>query len=464
MGMPLNGILQIGVSGLRAHQTAISVTSHNIANVNTEGYSRQRANLASELPISLQPGQIGLGTRVTQVVRLRESLLDKNLRLEIGQQSRYSTASDTASAIENVLGDPTSGNIGNGITAFFNAFHDLTTGPEDLSTRQVVIEKGVALADFFRDASSQIDRAQDGVTLDTTNSASDVNTILEQIAAINKQINRAEISDNQANDYRDQRDLLLDKLSEFADIDVVEQPNTGMVDVTVNGETLVTGFDFNAVQAVDDGAGHLDVQSAGGVSLATNGGKFRGLADSYAQIEQARQQFNDLAQSLMDGVNAIHSAGGASFDLNGDPGLAFFTGTDASDIDINANIRSDPRKVVAASQPFPGDTGVASAMVALQDAAIFPPGGGSATLNEAFTNITVGLGAEAAHTRDLAGVYTSTVADLQNRRASVSGVNMDEELSNMMSQQRAYQAASRVITAVDEMMDTIINRMGRVGL
>lgn len=464
MGMPLNGILQIGVSGLRAHQTAISVTSHNIANVNTEGYSRQRANLSTELPIPLKPGQIGLGVRVTQVTRLRESLLDKNLRLEIGQQSRYATASDTASALENVLGDPTVGNIGNGITEFFNAFHDLTTGPEDLSTRQVVIEKGVALSDFFRDAAGQIDRTQDSVSLDVTNSATNLNTILEQIAAINKQINRAEISDNQANDYRDQRDLLLDKLSAFMDIDVVESPTTGMVDVTVNGEILVSGFDFDTVQVVDDGLGHLSVQSSGGVSLVTNGGKFRGLSDAYTQIDQVRQEFNDLAQSLIDGVNAIHSASGASFDLNGDPGLEFFSGTSAADIDINAAVRSDPRRVVAASQQFPGDNGVALAMVALQDAAIFPPSGGSATLNEAFTNITVGLGSEAAHTLDLSSVYSATVSDLQNRRASVSGVNMDEELSNLMSQQRAYQASSRVITAVDEMMDTIINRMGRVGL
>lgn len=461
MGMPLNGILQIGVSGLRAHQTAISVTSHNIANVNTEGYSRQRANLSTEIPIPLKPGQIGLGVRVTQVTRLRESLLDKNLRLEIGQQSRYAAASSTATALENVLGDPTSGNIGQGITDFFNAFHDLTTGPEDLSTRQVVIEKGLALSDFFRDASGQIDRTQDSVSLDVTNSAANINTMLEQIAAINKQINRAEISDNQANDYRDQRDLLLDKLSEYMDIDVAESTTTGMVDVTVNGEVLVTGFDFNPVQTVDDGAGHLQVQSSGGVSLITNGGKLRGLSDAYTQIDQVRQQFNDLAQSLIDGVNGIHSSG---FDLNGDSGLDFFTGTSATDIDVNATIRSDPRKVVAASQQFPGDNGAALAMVALQDAAIFPPSGGSATLNEAFTNITVGLGSEAAHTLDLASVYSSTVSDLQNRRASVSGVNMDEELSNLMSQQRAYQAASRVITTVDEMMDTIINRMGRVGL
>jgi len=461
MGIPLNGILQIGVSGLRAHQTAISVTSHNIANVNTEGYSRQRANLSSEIPISLPPGQIGLGTRVTQVLRMRESLLDKNLRLEIGQQSRYTAASSTASALENVLGDPTSGNIGNGITEFFNSYHDLTTGPEDLSTRQVVIEKGVALADFFRDASAQIDRTQDGVTLDVTNSSTDINTMLEQIAAINKQINRAEISDNQANDYRDQRDLLLDKLSEFVDIDAVESPTTGMVDVTVNGEALVTGLSFNAVQTVDDGAGHLEIQSSGGVSLITNGGKLRGLADAYTQIEQVRQQFNDLAQSVIDGVNAIHSTG---FDLDGNSGVDFFTGTSAADIDVNVDIRADPRKVVAASQQFPGDNGAALAMVALQDAAVYPPGGGSATLNDAFTNITVGMGSEAAHTRDLADVYSATVSDLQNRRASVSGVNMDEELSNLMSQQRAYQASSRVITAVDEMMDTIINRMGRVGL
>jgi flagellar hook-associated protein 1 len=252
MGMPLNGILQIGVSGLRTHQTAISVTSHNIANVNTEGYSRQRANLTTELPLSLTPGQIGLGVRVTSVERLRDTLFDKNVRLEIGQQSRYEQSGEVASLLENVLGDPTTGNIGEGLTNFFNSYHNLTTGPEDLSTRQVVIEDGVALADFLRDAVGQFDRTKAGVDLSVTNSASNINLYLEQIAAVNKQINRAEISDNLANDFRDQRDLLLDKLSAYMDIDVSEQPN-GMVDVVANGETLVSGFNFNAVQVATVG-------------------------------------------------------------------------------------------------------------------------------------------------------------------------------------------------------------------
>lgn len=462
MGMPLNGILNIGVSGLRAHQTAISVTSHNVANVNTDGYSRQRANLSTEISLPLKPGEIGLGVRVTQVTRLRDTLLDKNTRLEVGQQARYEQAFEVARALENVLGDPTSGNIGQGITEFFNSYHDLTTSPEDLATRQVVIEKGVALADFFRDAVAQFDRTQDGVDLTVENATAEINTLLEQLAFINKQINRAEISDNLANDYRDQRDLMLDKLSGYMDVDVVEQPN-GAVDISVNGEALVTNFDFFAVQTGSTGGvpSHLEVQAGGGASLTTLGGKLRGIADGYANIDARRQEINDLATSMIEGINALHSAG---FDLNGNAGGDFFVGIDAATIDVSSLIRSDPRGVVAAGQATPGDNSIALQIVGLQDQAIFPPGGSTSTLNEAFTNITVALGAEAAHTQDLANVYGSTVADLQKRRTSVSGVNMDEELSNLIAQQRAYEASSRTITAVDEMMDTIINRMGRVGL
>lgn len=457
---PLHGILYIGTSSLKAHQAALAVTGHNIANTNTEGYTRQRVGIEAEKPLATDPGDLGLGVRVTDIKRMRDMFLDGSVRLEVGQQGKFDQTSQSIIALETALGNLNSTNIGTGLTEFFNSFHALSTAPEDLGVRQNVTSKGASLADFFHDAVGNIGRLNTGLDATVDSVALDMNSMLDRIAELNKEISREELGNlNNANDFRDQRDLLLDKLSAYVDLTVVEQSNH-MIDVSVNGELLVSGQDVFAVQ-VDTGGTHPEILSSGGGSLITSGGKLAGIADAYQKNDDTLDSLNDLASTLINEVNSRHGSG---FDLNGVAGGDFFDGTDATTIAVNATLAGDPSRVVAAGAASPGNNEVALLLLQLQDTNVFPSSTANATLNEGYRNLAVGLGFDARLATDLADTHGSAATQIKEQRQSINGVNMDEELSNMIAYQRAYQAAARVITVVDEAMDTIINRMGRVGL
>jgi flagellar hook-associated protein 1 len=459
MGLTLNAILNTGVSSLQAQQAALAVTSNNIANTNTDGYTRERAYLVSQLPFSMPGMQIGTGVALAGVQRLRPVLLDATYRMELGQQSRYEVLSGTAHALESVPGNINGTNLNTALTDFFNAFQDLSAHPADLAVRQAVVDKGAGLTDFFGEMSSQLGSLTAQQDAAVNSASDDINSMLQRLSVFNVEISRAELGGGTAAGLRDQRDLLLDQLSAYTDLSVSET-STGMVDVSANGQALVSGANVFAVQAVSNG-GQLEVHSSNGVDIAGTGGKLRGYQESYQAVAQARTQLDGIANALITAVNALHAAPGAAFDLNGAQGLAFFSGTDAASIAVNAAVAADPAKVVAANTASPGNNGVALALAQVQDVALLPSG---ATLNDAATNLISGLGAAAQRADQLGSTYQSALDSVNTQRQAVGGVNMDEELSNIMAYQHAYGAAARVVTAVDEAMDTIINHTGHVGL
>lgn len=460
----LGAILNIGVTGLRAQQAAISVTSHNIANVNTEGYTRQRASFSEEIPLQTLIGTFGMGVKFAGITRMRQNLLDGNYRAAAGQQNEYDLIGGNARALEGVLGDINGNTIGTGLAEFFNAWHDLTTGPEDLAVRQAVIDKSVTLTDFFHQASLQLGSIAGDLDLQVNASADDINSLTQRIASLNSDIFRAEQGGaGPASDLRDQRDTLLDGLSSYMNLTITEQSN-GMVDVSANGEALVTGLNPFAVQVVPAGSpAHPEIRSSANVPLATTSGKLTGLVRAYQDFDSTQTTIDGMAAALITAVNNLH-AGGASFDLNGNAGVAFFSGTDAASIAVNPAIIADPRLVAAADTANPGNTGNALKIAQLQDALTYPAGSPTTTLIDAFRNLLVKLGSAAQNADQLAATYGDALNNLKGQRQSMNGVNMDEELSNMIAYQHAYEAAARIVTTVDETMDLIINRMGRVGL
>lgn len=465
MSPTLGAILNIGVTGLRSQQAAIAVTSHNIANVNTEGYTRQRANFTEEIPLQTNDATFGMGVKFAGITRMRQNLIDGNYRAAQGQQDQYDLVGGNARELSGVLGDINGQTIGTGLTDFFNSWHDLTTGPEDVSVRQAVVDKSVALTDFFNQAGVQISAIGSDLDLQVNNAATDINSITQRIAGLNNDIFRAESTGGgPAADLRDQRDTLLDGLSSYMNISATEQSN-GMVDVSANGQALVTGLNNFAVQVVSTGSpAHPQIQSSTNVSLATTSGKLTGYAQAYQNLDSTQTTIDGMASALITAVNNLHTAAGASFDLNGNAGTPFFTGTNAATIAVNPAIVSDPRLVAAANTATPGNTATALKIAQLQDALTYPSGSPTSTLGDAFRNLLTKLGSAAQNADQLATSYGDALNNLKAARQSANGVNMDEELSNMISYQHAYEAAARVVTTVDDTMDLIINHMGRVGL
>ncbi len=464
MPMTLSGILQSGMSSLKTFQNGLAITSSNIANASTPGYSRQRMNLSEEDPLSIIPGQVGMGVQITSISRQRSPFIDNAVRAEIGQQAKYQQVGQDLQNMEGVLGNPTNPTLNADLTNFYNAFQTLSTSPQDvISNRQNVIEAGTTLASDFQTANAQLATVQSGLDTQVNQSATDINSMLTSVASLNQQINNVSQHGSTPNDLMDQRDQLLDKLSGYMDLTLSTQTN-GSINIAVNGQSLVNNFTASSVSVASVGSpAHPQIQ-AGGVSLATSGGQVAGFVQSYTNIDSMQNSLDSLASVVINQVNAIHAAPGAAFDLNGAQGVNFFTGSSASTMAMNPVVQSDPAKVVAGKTAAKGDNTAALAMVALQDQLVYPAGVPTGTLGSAISTLSLQLGSQANQANSMQTTHSNSLKNLTAEQASVSGVSTDEELTNMMQYQRAYQAASRVITTVDECMDMIINRMGKVGL
>lgn len=459
-----NAILETGVRALLSYQVALATTSHNIANVSTEGYSRQRANLTPTPPMVSTPGMIGTGVEVADVVRLREPTLDNTIRTEVSNLGRWTQENDSLSELETIPGDATNGAIGNALSQFWSSLQDLANSPEDVGIRSVVVQQGQALADAFQSASKQVSDFTDGLNQTLTAKVADANSYTKGIAQLNNDIFKTQLTGANANDLLDQRDLLIEKLAGLSDITVTNQPN-GTMDVQVQTaggpEYLVQGFNSFDMASSDisvpaDGYNEVTLN---GVQVTGSSGAFKGFADDFANVASMQTSLDNLANTLRNTVNTQNAAG---FDLNGDAGGTFFTGTGAADLDVSAAVAADP-SLIAASSTAAGVPGNGSNALALADISNQKVLAGN-TLNESFSQLVLDVGGKASEANQQYTDYSTAVTAVKDQRASISGVNMDEEITNMMAFQRAYQGAARVITTVDEMLDQIINRTGRVGL
>lgn len=460
-----NAILDTGVRALKAFQMSLATTSHNITNVSTDGYTRQRANLVATPPMPHVPGQIGSGVEVNEVVRLREPTLDYTIRSEVSNLGRWTQEQETLGVLETVLGEATNGNIGNALSEFWNSWQELSTAPEETGIRSVVVEKAKSVADAFQDADKRLVDFTTGLNQTLLARVDDANSYTKAISELNYDIFRTELTGANANDLRDSRDLLVEKLAELSDIVVTTQPANGAYDIqiqTAGGpEYLVQGFlsfdlSTSDISAPPDGYNEVTL---GGMEVTSASGRFKGFADDFVDVEAMRTALDNIANALRTTVNTQHMAG---FDLSGTGGGSFFSGTSAADLDVEVALAADPSLIAASSTAggAPGNGLNALAIAGIRDQALLATG----TLNQSFSQMILDVGGKAHEANLRYADYESAVRVVKEQRASISGVNMDEEVANMLAFQRAYQGAARVITTVDDMLDRIINRMGRVGL
>lgn len=363
------GILEIGARGLKTFQIAISTTSHNITNVHTEGYSRQRAEIATTFPIKLGNHIFGTGNTTAQIVRLRQVTLDTLVRNETSELGRWTQNHETLRTLETDLGDATRGRIGMGLDEFWSGWQDLSANPEDIGARQALVDRAESIADAFHGVVARLDSLNDGLNLSATAGVTEANSYITEIAELNRSISRAEFAGRHANDLRDRRDLLVEKLSKLTDVNVIEQPN-GQVDIDVNGDVLVAGETAFTLSSVLNASNHIEVQ-LGGSPLALTTGRFQGFVESYAQIDATRARVDQLAATLITEVNTLHSTG---FDLRGNPAGSFFGGIDAATIGVSAALMADPAQVAASTTAVPGGNDLALAITQLRDKDVLPGG------------------------------------------------------------------------------------------
>src|SRR3954451_17585685 len=430
--------LNTALRGLLAQQQALDVTAHNIANGATEGYSRQNAVLSASTAlrvISTGPntsaGYIGSGVEVQQFTRVRDQFADLQFRAQNQSLGQYETTSTLVGEAELNLSEPSDTGLNELLGKFWSAWDDLSNNPESPATRQALVNQGQLLTDRINNLQSQLSgvraEANSQYNLLTGPNGDDA-ALCTEVAQLNASIKAAVTSGGQPNDMFDRRDLAIDKLSKLAQVRVTDLGNGAVqVDFGDAATPLVNDTTVTWPQPLSTPGGQL--------------GALNKLRDTTAAgtITAYMNDLDGFAAQLNSSVNTLH------------PG--FFSGSTASTITVAVTASSVRASAIGPPTPA-GANDIALAVSKLR--------GGAA--DDDYANFVARIGGDARTADQQQATAQALVTQASDRRQSVSGVSMDEEMSNMLKFQRGYQASARAMSTMDEMLDTLINRTGKVGL
>lgn len=476
-------ILSIARGALAAHQAAIQTVSHNIANADTEGFSRQRAELAPSHPQRLPFYNIGTGVTVTNVVRMRDQLLDTTYRREAGNTEAWTLRHGALAEIEGILGEPSDTGLGQTLDQFWNAWSDLSNNPGNATAQNVVRQRGSQVAYTLNTFSTQLADLANRTRVRIADTVGQVNALAQQIATLNGQITTAEVIGQQAPDLRDQRDMVADALAKLAGARTIEQAN-GTVGVYLGTMMLVDANNARTLEA--RGGNPITFGLLGDPDpLQGVGGPLAALADVVnTDLPSVQGRLDELARAVVNGVNEYHMSGwtpagealgGSNWVPPGPTGsrVAFFDTafTTAGTIRLSAAVVADATVVASGDvQNAPGNNTLALAISALRSdtgvdalrtrmGVAFGTQVGLATgvsYMDHYAQTVTEVGVNTADAESQSVVYSSLTRQAETRRASVSDVSIDEELTLLMRHQQAYAAAAKLVNAADEMAATIL--------
>ncbi len=442
--------LQIGLTGTNAARRAMELVSENVANVNTEGYTRRRIDLAAAASTGSINGQLRgpltpSGVTVQGVTRMRDAILDDAYRAQAAAAGSAEMRAELAARSEEILG-PFDGGTVVALGEFWTAWEQLSSNPSDLASRAGVISAGERVATSLRSAAHQLGSMEKLVKDRSTDVVHQINTYAAQIAQLNSQIGDATFRGTTASDLLDRRDVLLDKLSRLVTVSLSVE--NGMSSVYVGSFPLVTAMSANKIE---EGPGGAPLWAATGTPVDL-GGELAALREAMnLTLPGIESSLDEIASVLATVVNDQHQAGAT---LDGSPGTAFFTGTTAADLRVSTALT--PRAVAAGTTSAPADNRNSLAMAQL---GAYPvPGVGA--VDDLMVNLAGQLGESAAATEQMARVFSSSLSSVDDQRQSQMGVNLDEEFADLIRYQRAYEASARVMQIADEMLDKLINGTG----
>ncbi|HBI23421.1 MAG TPA: flagellar hook-associated protein FlgK [Nitrospiraceae bacterium] len=558
----INNILGIAKLAMMAQQTAIQVTAHNIANVNTKGYSRQEVVFEETTPLNWNPGQIGTGVNAAAILRKYDSFIEGQITDNRESYGNLDIQRYALTNIENLFYDSYGAGIDNLLNDFFSAMQDLSANPSGTPERVALLSKADALADAINNIYSDLFQLQKDMNNQVNQTINDINSITEQIADLNVKISQAETAGHNANDYRDMRGKLMNDLAELVDIQYFED-NTGQVTIIGGGTALLVergnSWDLGTEINSDNNDYYNIIYNPGGnnsVDLTNNitNGKLKGLITIRdTTLNEIIDDIDRLAASVANEINQVHRGG---FGLDGSTDNDFFTpsfktgdpvsvtgfSTNSGTGDVSVTIidptlltyhnyeltfsangsdtiytitnkttnvsTSGTYTTIPPTSPTfqgltfnitgthdPGDKYTVSAhkdaaknlqvaistdetykiaaamqavdngednrniltLVGLQDKLSVD---GASTFNGYYSSVVGEIGANSQYVNNSSMAQKFSLEQLDNMRESVSGVSMDEEMANLMKYQNAYEAAARLITVSDELLQTLLNILG----
>jgi flagellar hook-associated protein 1 len=431
--------LQTALRGLLAQQAAIDTTGHNIANANTPGYSRQTADLTESTPLTIPAFsnvtgggvQVGTGVDVDTISRIRNTFLDVQYR---SQNTSYNDASTRAGVLDQVqtgLAEPSDHGISSQLSAFWSAWSDVANAPQSTSARSALIDTATTLTKSFNQFDQQLSTIQSQAAqqyTDLTGSSGQVQSDASEIATLNQSISSAMAAGQNPNDLLDKRDALIDDLSSLAKVSVSDPSGNGMVQIMFGDAATPL------VNGIAPPAWPQTMTSAAGGEL----GALLSVSGSGGEIATYRSNLDSVVNQLVTSVNNLHTS------------TPFFSGTTAATVSVAATAST----VQTSSTSNAGANDVALAIAALR--------GGAA--DQGYASFVSSVGADVQSMQNTEQISQSVLSAIGDQRQSVSGVSLDEEMTNLVEFQRGYQASARMMTTIDSMLDTLINHTGTVGL
>ena len=479
----LNGSLWMGAQSLNTQRTAIETIGNNISNVNTPGYVRQRANIVTNDTFGIG-GETTNGSKVQNIASLRDNMLDTLVQQSLGTQGYADNQANLTSTVQDALGEQFtssasssssattisgSGPVQDAMSSFFGSLQTLAATPEDATTRQLVVSNAQTLATSINGAYSRVQSTQSQIAAAASTTVSQINQLATTIATLNRQITSVESASGQeANDLRDSRAQAITQLSSLVNVTTTAgingQVNVALSDnpavVLVNGidgggagtsQSLSVTYNASAATPLTVSASTTGALGAGipeGGSLGSDLNVANVVIGSSNGETGLLGALDGVANSLRTQVNAQNAAG---FDLNGNAGGAIFTGTGASDLAVSSTVASNPSLIAAGNGTGPLDGSNAQKMADLQN---------STTITPAFQSMVAGLGQTTSAAADNQATQDAVTKALQTQQNSVEGVSIDEEMTNLIAFQQAYDASARFITTISSMYDTLVNHTG----
>ncbi|MFJ7185437.1 flagellar hook-associated protein FlgK [Lysinibacillus xylanilyticus] len=511
--------LEASKRGLFTQQTALYTTGHNISNANTLGFSRQRVNMQATpgfptpgLNSPYYPGHLGTGVEATSIQRIRDEFVDRQYRQETNKFGYWESRSNAISQMEDIMNEPSQYGLNAALEQFWKGLQDVSTNPENMASRKVAIQRADHLAESFRYMDKQLTTIQGNLGNEINVATDRINSLLKQIAAINKQVQEVEPNGLVPNDLYDARDLLVDELNNYIPVSIKRVESGGNASEVAEGSLtivfkpngkdeieLVNGRDYATIEVNGTGSKQIDGNDLSNVfssiqvsglgqsetitydQLESGKGKLASLIDSYGYTAkdangntitkgyyaETLADLNKLASEFAKAFNDMHKQG---YDLSGkqNKDLDFFTTEDGSpitagNIKVNAELLKDSSKLAASSKENEEGNGKWALELANLQSKV-QGGLDGATFNSFYQGMIGKLGTDGEEAYRLSKTSEKLLVTLSGNRDSVSSVSLDEEMTNMITFQQAYNANARMITVVDETLDKIINGMGRVGL
>ncbi|SHH41864.1 flagellar hook-associated protein FlgK [Sporanaerobacter acetigenes] len=461
------GGLYISISGINANKRALDTVSHNIANVNNPSYVRQSAIHATNGYVTTQVGghEMGTGVHVEEIRQIRDEFIDVRFRRELGIYGYHYAKADILNEVEMIFNDLSDSGLQNVMNNFWSSWSELYKEPDSLTLRGLVHESAVAFTQTVNHIDMQLDNLQRNLNKEILNKVEEVNGLLKDISDLNGKIKMAEGGgpNIKANDFKDMRNEKLDKLSKLIPITYYEK-NTGEIAVTLQGRDLVNGDYINPIDIKTDnrGYGYIHWKDTGDkIELGEKGelGGYIAVRDSI-DVEY-RVKLNALVSTIASEINTIHESGK---DLEENTGTKFFVPTDgeitAGNIKVNPDL-SNFNKIAVSKSGAKGDGEIIKDILQLREKGFKELE--NTTFDDFYRDLVDIIGIEGRKAKSIASNQAVLLKQIEDRKGSISSVSLDEEMTLMLQYQHSYIANSRVVNAIDEMMENIVNRMGVVG-